>query len=113
MRKERQLEFIGTHCHILPGVDDGPADIEASLAMARMAVDDVISTVVATPHIIEGYYDGRDRFERLEGLSAGIMGAGIELRLIAGAEVPMSTCLAGDEERLRSLVKVFSRKLRS
>jgi protein-tyrosine phosphatase len=42
--------MIDIHCHILPGVDDGAADMEASLAMARRAVEDGIEVIVATPH---------------------------------------------------------------
>jgi protein-tyrosine phosphatase len=42
--------MIDIHCHILPGVDDGARDMEASLAMARRAVEDGIEVIVATPH---------------------------------------------------------------
>jgi protein-tyrosine phosphatase len=38
------------HCHILPGVDDGAASLDESLAMARFCVADGITHVVATPH---------------------------------------------------------------
>src|SRR5262249_56088443 len=38
------------HCHILPGVDDGPATVDEALAVARFAVADGITHVVATPH---------------------------------------------------------------
>jgi protein-tyrosine phosphatase len=38
------------HCHLLPGLDDGPSDWDESLDMARMAADDGIAAVVATPH---------------------------------------------------------------
>ena len=42
--------MIDTHCHILPGLDDGPADLETSLAMARIAERDGIRVIIATPH---------------------------------------------------------------
>jgi protein-tyrosine phosphatase len=42
--------MVDIHCHILPGIDDGAQDMEASLAMARRAVEDGIDTIVATPH---------------------------------------------------------------
>ena len=38
------------HNHILPGVDDGPPDIEQSVEMARMAYNDGTGVIVATPH---------------------------------------------------------------
>lgn len=103
LREGNLLEFIDTHCHIIPGVDDGPPDMDTSLAMARMAIADGITDIVATPHIVEGYYDGSDREQRIAQLRKSFTSAGIDLRLSAGAEVPMSTCLAGDKTFLKSL----------
>jgi protein-tyrosine phosphatase len=42
--------MVDVHCHILPGLDDGPQEIEESLAMAESAISDGITHVVATPH---------------------------------------------------------------
>ncbi|KAB7671704.1 tyrosine-protein phosphatase [Bacillus sp. B1-b2] len=42
--------MIDIHCHILPGVDDGPATIEDSIEMAKVAVQEGIETIIATPH---------------------------------------------------------------
>ncbi len=42
--------MIDIHCHILPGIDDGAATIEDSLEMARAAVKEGITTIIATPH---------------------------------------------------------------
>ncbi|MCM3216414.1 tyrosine protein phosphatase [Niallia taxi] len=42
--------MIDIHCHILPGVDDGPVTIQESMLMAREAVAEGISTIIATPH---------------------------------------------------------------
>ena len=47
--------FVDIHCHLLPGVDDGAASWEESLAMAQLAVADGISTVVVTPHQLGSY----------------------------------------------------------
>ncbi|MBL4623580.1 MAG: hypothetical protein JKY42_00290 [Flavobacteriales bacterium] len=49
--------MIDSHCHILPGIDDGSKDMAESLVMAQMAVDDGIKTIVATPHIHLGRFD--------------------------------------------------------
>jgi hypothetical protein len=45
--------LIDLHCHLLPGIDDGAKDLEMSLAMARMASSDGISTIACT-HILPG-----------------------------------------------------------
>jgi protein-tyrosine phosphatase len=42
--------MVDIHCHILPGLDDGPDSFETSVQMAEMAVADGITHVVATPH---------------------------------------------------------------
>jgi protein-tyrosine phosphatase len=42
--------MVDLHCHILPGLDDGPATMEESEAMAESAIADGITHVVATPH---------------------------------------------------------------
>jgi len=47
--------MVDVHCHILPGLDDGPDSIEESLAMAEAAINDGITHVVATPHCNSEY----------------------------------------------------------
>lgn len=42
--------FIDIHCHILPGVDDGSRDMNMSLQMARLAVENNIGEIIVTPH---------------------------------------------------------------
>lgn len=42
--------MIDIHCHILPGFDDGPASMEESIDMARLASQHGIDRLVATPH---------------------------------------------------------------
>ncbi len=48
--------MIDLHCHILPGIDDGAADLDASLQMARAQLADGVSIVACTPHILPGLY---------------------------------------------------------
>ena len=48
--------MIDLHCHILPGLDDGAADLSISVAMARAFVADGVTTVACTPHILPGVY---------------------------------------------------------
>ena len=42
--------MVDIHCHLLPGMDDGPDSLDDSLRMAEMAVADGITHLVATPH---------------------------------------------------------------
>jgi protein-tyrosine phosphatase len=48
--------MVDVHCHILPGLDDGPDDMELSLEMAESAIADGITHVVATPHSSNEYF---------------------------------------------------------
>ena len=47
--------MVDLHCHILPGIDDGPDSMEESLKMAETAIADGITHVVATPHSSDSY----------------------------------------------------------
>ena len=105
------MEFIDTHCHIIPGVDDGAPDMETSVGMAEIATADGIVTVVATPHIVEGLYNGADLTDRLKDLAALLSDRGIMLDLVAGAEVPLSACLALEADELAGLTIGRSRYL--
>ena len=42
--------MIDLHCHILPGLDDGAKSWDESLQMARLAVSEGITHILATPH---------------------------------------------------------------
>jgi protein-tyrosine phosphatase len=48
--------MVDLHCHILPGLDDGPDTMEESLEMAETAIADGITHVVATPHSSDRYW---------------------------------------------------------
>ena len=81
--------MIDLHCHLLPGIDDGAPDLETSLAMAKMAAADGIKVVACTPHIMPGYYENAGPQIRADvaRLQTRLDEAGIDLRLIAGADV--------------------------
>ncbi len=42
--------MIDIHCHPLPGVDDGARSFEVAVAMCRIAAEDGVTHLVATPH---------------------------------------------------------------
>lgn len=49
--------MIDIHTHVLPGIDDGPRDVEQSLALLKSMVADGVERVVVTPHIYRGHFD--------------------------------------------------------
>src|ERR1035437_8750327 len=91
--------MIDWHSHILHGVDDGPAEIEQSLAMASALSAAGFTTVYCTPHLIRGCYEaGNDEIRRgVAELQERVNSNGIPLTLLTGREY----CL--DEYLLASL----------
>ncbi|WP_067729051.1 tyrosine-protein phosphatase [Oceanobacillus damuensis] len=80
--------MIDIHSHILPGVDDGAMTEEDSLAMAREAVAQGITTIVATPHNKNGKYDN-DRpsiINSVQILSELFVKEDIPLKILPGQE---------------------------
>ena len=49
--------MIDLHCHLLPGIDDGPKTSEEALELAQIASANGITHAIVTPHIIPGRYD--------------------------------------------------------
>ena len=43
-------ELFDVHCHMVPGVDDGAADLEESLEMLKMQHEGGVRKIIITPH---------------------------------------------------------------
>jgi protein-tyrosine phosphatase len=83
---------IDLHCHVISDVDDGPASIEASLALCRAAVAAGTTRIIATPHVNWRYPDV-DAYTVQRGvasLNAALADASIEVDVDAGAEIALS-----------------------
>lgn len=80
--------MIDLHSHILPGIDDGAADPTVSLAMAEAYVEQGVTCVACTPHILPGLYHNSGPSIRVavENLQQQLNDAGIRLRLLTGAD---------------------------
>jgi len=84
---------IDLHNHILPGLDDGAADMEETLAIARQFVSEGVVRVAATPHAnpsrpVPG------QAARVQSLVAEVQAAlgdaGVSLEVLVGNEVMLS-----------------------
>lgn len=82
--------MVDIHCHILPDFDDGAANLDEALEMARMAYRSGVTDVAATSHFM-GTIEGLERLplmrQRYTELMLAIRKADIPLRLHPGAEV--------------------------
>jgi protein-tyrosine phosphatase len=82
---------IDLHCHLLPGLDDGPASLAESVEMARGAVDSGTSVMVATPHIDHHWGVAPAEVPRRAALlSEALRSDGIELEVLTGGEIALS-----------------------
>ncbi len=79
--------MIDTHCHILPGIDDGPEDAEESVEMARIAAEDGIHKIIATPHIYDMRYPPEVIAQKVDRLNRLLTLKNIPLEVHPGAEV--------------------------
>lgn len=83
--------MVDLHQHLLPGLDDGSRDLETSIAMARMAAEDGITHVVATPHASSRYaFEPALIAERLSQLRHALSERGIPLVLGTGCDFHLS-----------------------
>lgn len=85
-------QMIDLHCHILPGIDDGAADLSEALAMARALAADGVTAVACTPHILPGLYhnEGPQIRQAIAALQRAVDTASIPLQLLEGADVHMA-----------------------
>ncbi len=83
------MTYADLHFHLLPNVDDGPADMHASLELARRAVADGTAVVVATPHMRDdlGLTDAVEIHARVMELRLALADAGIPLEVRCGGEL--------------------------
>ncbi len=96
--------MIDFHCHLLPALDDGPAQISGSLGMASLLFDFGFRRVCCTPHSIRGYYDTLP--EAVESavatLQEELTEAAISLQLLPGMEYYLDEFFL-EQERLLPL----------
>jgi protein-tyrosine phosphatase len=89
--------MIDLHCHLIPGVDDGPETLEESLTLARLAVKNGIRHSVLTPHVHIGRYPNqRSTLEQaFNDFKVALVENGIELDVSLGGEVRLDPAILG------------------
>jgi protein-tyrosine phosphatase len=95
---------IDLHCHILPGLDDGPVNFDFSVAMARSAAEAGIQVMVATPHIRADYEVDPAALEgQVRKLNAALEAEGIQLLVLSGGEVSLAKAAELETDVLRKV----------
>ncbi len=99
------MAVIDLHCHILPGVDDGPADMGATVELARAQVTAGVRRVVATPHVtweLPANEAPRIR-EAVASVNAVLEVEGIDVEVVPGGEIGLTRAAAFEDEELQAL----------
>lgn len=95
--------MIDIHTHIMPGIDDGADNMEESLAMAELAWDSGVSTIVVTPHSnVPGSfqnYDSKEWRSLFARLKDYLAENECRIELVTGTEIFATDHVA---ERIRS-----------
>jgi protein-tyrosine phosphatase len=82
---------LDLHAHVLPGIDDGPADLDAAVAMARAAAADGVRVLAATPHLRRDFpaVVPAELAFRARELSEALSRAGVDLEIVQGGEADL------------------------
>ncbi|MDE1549931.1 tyrosine-protein phosphatase [Jeotgalibaca caeni] len=92
--------MLDLHCHILPQIDDGARSWDDSFSLARLAVDEGITHILATPHHLNGKFENKkhDVIALTEELQQRLEAERIPLEIFPAQEVRLSgDILAGIE----------------
>ena len=96
--------MIDLHCHVLPGLDDGPGTMPAAIAMAAAAAAAGTSAMTGTPHI-----DHRWRVrpaaipQRAAALRETLREQAIDLQILTGGEIALSRLVDLSPEELSTV----------
>ncbi len=82
-------KLIDIHSHILPGLDDGPPDLRTALKIAKNAVEEGTTAIIATPHCQDGKYECKKKeiLAACDHFNQRLMNRRINLKVLPGAEV--------------------------
>jgi len=106
-------ELYDIHCHVLPGIDDGSADLAMTLELLRESARQGITHMAATPHYysrkpVEEFLAARDAAYRLvcgaiaaENAQPGAGDGTVFPQIVLGAEVAYHRHLAEAEDLKR------------
>ena len=96
--------MIDLHCHLLPGIDDGPATLEEALALARAAAAGGTRTMIATPHIDHRWnVEPTEVAGMVDRMREALAEAHVELEVRAGGEIALSRLADLDSAQVQAV----------
>ncbi len=91
--------MIDLHSHVLPGLDDGAANLEEALAICEAAISDGISVLAGTPHVRDDFPTTPEQMDAALADLRAVVGDG--LRLVPGGELDLAELERPRDELLR------------
>ncbi len=101
--------MIDIHTHIIPEVDDGSGSFTESLNMLKIAENDGIKTMVATPHIFSsaGKMKEIEKFRNIfSDFRERVINSGSSVEIISGGEVYFTTGLSEKLKKFRDIITI-------
>lgn len=96
--------MIDTHCHLLPGLDDGPRSPDEALDLASSLLRDGVDRVLCTPHFSAQFPTRHaEAAERLRELRPELEGLGLDTALAAEVSPGHAVTAPLDELRARAI----------
>jgi protein-tyrosine phosphatase len=97
------MDLVDLHAHVLPGIDDGPADLDGAVALAAAAAAAGVTTMAATPHVRADHPAVRpgELASRTQTLQERLRAEGIPLRVVPAGEVDLYWAAEADADALR------------
>jgi protein-tyrosine phosphatase len=94
--------YVDIHAHVLPGIDDGPDQLEESIEMATAAAASGTGTLAATPHLHSAFPDVHvgELASRCQGLRKALEERAIPIGIVAGAEISVAWLVDATDEDL-------------
>lgn len=96
--------MIDTHFHILPAIDDGPADLEESVELARAAHAAGTRVIAATSHIDHSFgIEVAGLAAARASVEAALAQAQVEVEIVRGGEIALSRLVDLTDGELEAL----------
>jgi protein-tyrosine phosphatase len=96
--------MIDLHFHALPGLDDGPPDLAAAVALVGAAAAEGVEAIVATPHVNWAWHNTAPQIaDAVARLGAELAAQSVAVEIHAGAEVALTLAHELGDAELRGL----------
>ncbi|KZL89714.1 tyrosine-protein phosphatase [Clostridium magnum] len=93
--------MIDIHSHILPRIDDGAKDIDTTLNMLQIAIDNGTAKIVATPHYRTGYFENtyEDVKKAVDEVNSVIIDKAMDIQVVIGQEIFLDNHTMGNYKK--------------